>query len=190
MQRSRSHTRGSRTADRPSGAAGDAGQSDDERVSISESAWRLLAYRARSRQELRDRLLRKGFQLELVDAQLDHLAERGYLDDEAFAQSLVAARQSGSNPRGTRALQFELRQKGVDKEIATAALAAGDDADAAYRAALKRAGTIGELDYREFSRRLLGFLQRRGFGYDVARSAVEGVWQERNGAPVERLELC
>src|SRR5947207_1237759 len=81
------------------------------KISISEAAWRLLSIRGRSREELRRRLLRKGLTESDVDAELDRLQERGYLDDEAFARSWVAARQSASAPRSSALLRAELRSK-------------------------------------------------------------------------------
>jgi regulatory protein len=190
MRKTRSYARRPSTSGGPPERTGSAPRPQDEAAAVSESAWRLLSYRARSRQELRARLLRKGHPQELVEAQLDRLVELGYINDETFARSLVASRQAGSSPRGAAALQFELRRMGVAKEIVTAAVAAGDDSEAAQRVALKRAGALALLDYHEFSRRMLGFLQRRGFGYDVARTAMEQAWRDRNGAPPEAFDLC
>ena len=164
-------------------------QTEDERSSISESTWRLLSYRARSRQELRQRLLRKGHAAAAVDAELERLAGLGYLDDEAFAVALVQARQTGAGARGAAALRFELRRKGIAPDVAATALAGADELEAAHRAAAKRSRSLAQLERSDFSHRLLGFLQRRGFGYDVARRAVETVWRERNGEPLEDPEL-
>jgi regulatory protein len=174
---------GGRDARAPRGAERDA--EGAPKASVSEAAWRLLSIRVRSRDELRQRLLRKGLAESDVDAELDRLQERGYLDDEAFARSWVATRQSGSAPRGSAMLHAELRSKGIDVGIAREAVAAGDDVAAAAVAARKRAGALTALPRAEFRRRLFRYLQRRGFGYDAARAAVYAAWLDGPGAARE-----
>ena len=53
-------------------------------------AYRLLGHRARSREELRRRLLAKEHDEHAVDEALERLAADGFLDDAAFARSYVA----------------------------------------------------------------------------------------------------
>src|SRR3990170_2433022 len=62
------------------------------------------------------------------------MRELAYLDDAAYARFFVEARQAAT-PRSRRALAFELSRKGVDRELATEAVAELSDADAAYEAA-------------------------------------------------------
>lgn len=152
---------------------------EDLRQSATESAWRLLAYRRRSRHELQQRLLRKGYPAEIVEPVLDRLTELGYLDDQGFAQSLVETRQIGRSPRSKSALMSELRRKGIESESAAIAVADIDDLEAARRAVAKQAGRLAAADHTEFRRRLAPFLQRRGFSYDTIRATVEALWQER-----------
>jgi regulatory protein len=157
-------------------------QNEELRRRIADSAWRLLSYRPRARQELRQRLLRKGYPADAVDAGLQHLIELGYLDDPQFARSLVEVRQSGGSPRGRVALRGELRRKGVDDETSEAALADLDEFAGARRAAEKRMRSLHTVDYADFRRRLVPFLQRRGFSYDAIKSTLDTLWQEQDGA--------
>ena len=61
----------------------------DEHWRAREAALALLAYRARSAAELRRRLLRKQFPSHVVDGIVAELAERGHLDEGAFARAPV-----------------------------------------------------------------------------------------------------
>src|SRR5258708_21239059 len=72
---------------------------------------RLLARRAHSRLELRQKLLRRGYDPVDVDAALTRLAELGYVDDAAFARGLV---RRWSLVRGPRALAGELAARAID----------------------------------------------------------------------------
>ena len=149
----------------------------DERQQARESALRLLAYRPRSEAELRSRLARRGLPLSAVENAIEHLREQGLVDDAAFARYWVEARQQ-SSPRGRYLLQRELLAKGVAAETAGEALAAVVDEETARRAAAKKAGTLRNLDYPTFRRRLGQFLLRRGFPYETARVLVNELWRQ------------
>ena len=147
-----------------------------------DGALRLLAYRPRSEHEIRTRLLRRGLPPDVVSATLEKLRGYGYVDDAAFAQFWVESRSAGS-PRGQRLLRRELRGKGVDADTVTEATDTVSEEEAARRAALKKARSLRGLDYQQFRNRLAGYLQRRGFGYDVIKPVVNELWQQQ-GTPV------
>jgi regulatory protein len=149
----------------------------DERQQALDSALRLLAYRPRSEAELRTRLTRRKLPPAVVQETVDHLLERGLLDDEAFARYWVAARQQ-SSPRGPALLRRELLAKGIAMETTREALAMASEDEAARRAAEKKARSLRNLDYRTFRRRLGQFLLRRGFPYETARPLIDELWRE------------
>jgi regulatory protein len=136
-----------------------------------------LGYRPRSEFELRERLQRRGFDGDNVDAVLAKLKEQGLVDDMAFAQFWRDNRQSFS-PRSQWLTKLELRQKGVAADIIDQVVDAVDD-DSAYRAALSKARSLSPSDYQSFRRRLGEYLKRRGFGYGVISHTVERIWQEQ-----------
>jgi regulatory protein len=137
-----------------------------------------LSYRLRSEAELRQRLQRRGFDGDNVEAALAKLREQGLVNDLAFAQFWKDNRQSFS-PRSQWLTKLELRQKGVAGDIIDQVVADVDDEDSAYRAALSRARSLPRSDYQSFRRRLGEYLRRRGFGYRVISHTVERLWQEK-----------
>ena len=141
------------------------------------AALRLVAFRPRSENEMRQALTRRAIPAALRDEVVCRLRELGLLDDRSFAASFVQSRD-GSSPRSRRLLAQELRHKGVRHEIATESTVGVDDGDAAYRAAERRAGAMGALPYADFERRLGSFLLRRGFSYETTRSTVRRLWEE------------
>jgi regulatory protein len=160
-------------------------EAEDQRLGAIEAALRVLAMGPRSEKDLRDRLKRRGFRIEAVSAAVERMRSLGYLNDEAFASLWVESRQA-STPRSRRALAFELGRKGVDREIASQAVAELSDADAAYVAAQRRVRAVQGLDRQAFTRRLGNFLSTRGFSYGVARSAIDRCWRElANGEDAE-----
>jgi regulatory protein len=147
-------------------------------------AARYLSYRPRSESEVRRYLAGKEIAPAVVDAVIERLRERRYLDDAEFARFWVENRQR-FRPRGARALRQELRLKGVDAETIEGAVAAVEPETAAYEAGLPRAqrlAALAEADPPTFRRRLTEFLLRRGFDYGVARDAVTRLAREVGSA--------
>lgn len=137
-----------------------------------------LSYRPRSIAEVRRYLNEKGFDEPTIDQVVDRLSRVALLDDAAFAQHWLENRDT-FRPRGSRALRYELRQKGIADAIIDDLLADYDERDAAYRAASPRAQKLARRnDIDTFRSKLLGFLQRRGFSFDVALNTVEELLAE------------
>ncbi|MFD4433300.1 regulatory protein RecX [Nocardia sp. NPDC058497] len=141
----------------------------------------LLAVRARSRAELEKRLGEKGFRVEVTEAALDRLTEVGLIDDSAFAEQWVHERHTYSG-RGKRALQRELRDKGVAPADAENALAiVTDDAERARATDLvrRKLSTLSrDLDRDKAVRRLVGMLARRGYDQSTAFAVVTAALAE------------
>lgn len=143
-----------------------------------EACLQLLAVRPRSRAELAQRLLRKGFSPEQIEPVLDRLAEVELIDDVAFANSWVQSRHAYSG-KGRRALAAELRLKGVEDAVAAQALSQVDDASEEQRArelVRKRARTMVLSSEGSASvatiRKLAGMLARRGYPQQLAFRVV------------------
>jgi regulatory protein len=152
-------------------------QADDAEV-VYEKALRFLASRPRSEAEVRQRLKKNGAAEAQIEGALARLRRAGLLDDKAFAAYWVENRTT-FRPKSRRALQGELRRKGVKPEAAARATAGTDDAALAYAVAAKRAPRLKALPAPEQQRKLTEFLLRRGFDFDTAAEAVKRVTGER-----------
>ncbi len=149
------------------------------------AALRALESRQRSTAELRDRLRRKEFPPLAIDAAIEKLERLNLIDDEAFAKQVVEQRQTMQS-RGAGAIRNELRRKGVDKDVIDTLLntdeTRGGEAGRAMAAARKAFPKYASApDRQTFLRRMGGFLQRRGFSFDVIRPILDQLWMERTG---------
>ncbi len=153
----------------------------DLREQAHEIALRFLSYRPRSEQEVADHLRRKGFDARTVEAELERLRNVGLVDDRAFAQFWVENR-TAFRPRSRRALQAELRRKGIPPAIIQEVLqeASPDERALALRLARERARRLRGLDPLTFRRRLAGYLIRRGFDGELVMEILRTL--EREGA--------
>ncbi len=142
---------------------------------LKEAALRLLAWRPRSRAELRQRLLHKGNQPAAVDRLLDELQQLGLLDDTHFASYWVEHRMQ-FRPKSRKELQAELRAKGVESSEIRDIIDAFPEENACLAIAVKRGRTLRNLSEQDFTRKLLQYLLRRGFPFDLASRAVKEAW--------------
>jgi regulatory protein len=142
-----------------------------------EASLTLLSHRPRSARELERRLARKDFPADVAASTVEDLADKGLVDDSAFAESFVRDRVR-LRPKGKRRLVQELRAKGIAPETAEAAVGEVmmredvSEEELARAAAAKWSAKPGE-DPRAARRRLYGFLARRGFGTDAIRLVMQ-----------------
>ena len=159
-------------------------EAEEAKAAVRRRALGLLDVRARSRQELRERLIEAEFEPVVIDDVLDDLAAVNLIDDAAFAREWVRQRHARRG-KSARVLEQELRQKGVDSATRAEALDqidAADEESTARALAEKKARSIREVpaDRAETDkalRRIVGVLARRGFpqgmSLRIAREALE-----------------
>lgn len=159
-------------------------KSQDERNKAYNQAVFFLGFRARSRAEVEKYLRGKKYLPEVVTVTIERLLEAGYLNDEDFARAWVADRKR-FRPRGRRALQYELRQKGLRDDDIEGALADLDEDDLARQALTGKLRQWQDFSEPDFKKKAMGFLSRRGFNYEVTRDAVARAWDSLEKARAE-----
>jgi regulatory protein len=142
---------------------------------------RQLAVRPRTRAELAKTLARKEISEEVIAEVLDRYDEVGIIDDAAFARMWVSTRHQGRG-LARRALANELRQHGVEPEVATEALETLDDEEEATtaRALVDRKLRSARGTPDQVFRRLVGMLARKGYPAGVAIQAVKDALAARD----------
>ena len=128
----------------------------------------LISRRLRSEREIRDYARRKQWTEDNTERVIDRLCERGYLNDERFAESFVRSRANTRNFSATR-MKVELQKKGVKPDIITNILAESDDYD--EMAALRKM-IAKKINKYDDERKLVAYLARQGFKYDDIKSAL------------------
>ncbi len=141
-----------------------------------DKALRLIARRPRSQHEIDEALRRADFPPPVRERILARLHEMDYLDDKHFARWWVENRTT-FNPRSLGALRQDLRQKGVAGPIIDEVLADLDDAELALAAGRKRAYRWQHLAQDAFEKKMVGYLQRRGFSFPLARQVAQTLWE-------------
>lgn len=134
------------------------------------AALRILTRRDYSQAELRQRLTDKGYPPERIEVALKRCLELGYLDDARYALNRATSLMNQGRAVGKRVL-LDLRQHGVEEETAIKALEKAREAcdeEQLLAALLERRFT--DFNYSSAlpkeRRRVVHFLQRRGFSID------------------------
>ena len=156
-------------------------RAEETREQAQQQALLLISYRPRSADEVRQNPRKHEYAETVIETVVARLQEAGLIDDLRFAQTWVENR-AAFRPRSQRALQMELRRKGVAEDVIERALEDADDDGAALQAGRQKARRFAALEWQDFRRKLGEFLARRGFGYDVIAPTVRQVWDELHPA--------
>jgi regulatory protein len=145
------------------------------------AAYRLLAQRARSEREVRDRLRQRGMERAVIDLVIAQLRDLHYLDDQEFARIWVDNRQT-HRPRSRRLLVQELRQKGVDRAIVDGTLDEThiDEVEVATKVGRQRLKNLAGLPEDQQREKLTGFLGRKGFDFQTVKRALNRIFEARD----------
>ncbi len=161
--------------------------SQSEDVDIAKkAALRFVSYRPRSESEVRSRLL-KSFTVPVVEAVISELVRLSVIDDVQFAKLWCSSRES-LNPKSAKAIKQELISKGISESTAISAVRELDDFDTAMRVSRKYLKRLTGSSYDQFTRRLYGYLQRRGFSSSLILEISSILWAEVDSAKTEFSE--
>ena len=83
---------------------------EDQREKALQRALRFIAYQPRSEKEVTDKLAAAGIEEAIIDAVMQELREKNYLNDQRFAESWIESR-CASKPRSYRFYSYELKRK-------------------------------------------------------------------------------
>jgi regulatory protein len=130
---------------------------------------RLIKIRPRSEYELRSRLIRNKFDSEIITQAIAGLSKIGLVDDLAFARLWVESRIK--KPLGLNRLSFELKIKGINKEIIDKVISEYDsptkEEEIVRELVKQKIKKLADLSKEKIKNRLWGFLLRRGFSKDI-----------------------
>ncbi|HSA83805.1 MAG TPA: regulatory protein RecX [Patescibacteria group bacterium] len=148
-----------------------------------ENVYRFLTIRNRSEKEVRDYLIKKKAEAEIVEHIIALLQQQKFLDDEAFARGWVTSR-ARFRPKGKSALQFELQQKGVAKELIEKILNEEhedipDELTQAKNLIERRIEKLKDAPRQEIYAKVGGFLARRGYKWDTIKRSIDEVLRNR-----------
>jgi len=130
-----------------------------------------LRRKERATAELGDWLRRRGYGDGEVEATIARLVEAGELDDERFARGYAEDKRT-LRGWGSERIREGLAARGIAEPLIEVALQEDSEADQVARAGALLASRDQPLVEDADRARALGFLTRRGYGYEVAHEAI------------------
>lgn len=156
-------------------------KSGDQLDKAYDHAVRYLGFRPRSQAEVERYLREKEYPPEVIVQTLERLRQQQYVDDQAFAQFWLENRER-FKPRGRQALRYELKQKGLESDLIDEALTGLDEDESAWTAVASKLSRWRTLDEQAFKQKVMAFLSRRGFNYEVASQTAQRAWNTLDSA--------
>lgn len=148
---------------------------ESERSEALNKAVNYISKNLKTKRQVKDYLLKKGYSEEIVWYCVDKLKEYNYIDDKQYSQRYI---DSVSKTQGKRLVEYKLMMKGVKKEDISAAydeceVDANQNAKCVAEKYLKNKEKTKE-NLAKAYRYLIG----RGFSYDQANFAIGGLNEE------------
>lgn len=140
---------------------------------------KLLTFRQRSKEELVRSLRRKGFEEFYIEKAIDYCKENNYINDTEFTRSFIQDKVN-LNKYGSDRIKYELLNKGVSKDIIERELDIDEELEynQAINLATKKLKSYEGQDYNTIYRKLGGFLQRKGYSYDIVSRVLRNILKQ------------
>lgn len=148
----------------------------DNFENLLNKSFRFLSYRPRSEKEVRDYLVKKKSDEITVRKIIDRLKKNNFVNDEEFTKWWIEHRTQ----KGIKFIQFELKQKGIGKDIIekvleSSSLESKTDFEKALMLAEKKITRYKNLDRQKVYEKMGRFLASRGFDWETVKKVIDRV---------------
>lgn len=138
----------------------------------------------KTEKEIRDKMIKKGFNDDDINNTIDLLKDYKYVDDRIYAEYYIKDKLQ-INGYGKNKIKSDLFRKGVSSEIINECLDEFVDEDNQFELAIelgrKKVRTIKTDDFNILYRRVGSFLQGRGFSFDIIKKVMSVLKDEFKG---------
>lgn len=138
----------------------------EEQNKANNYATKYLSLKWRTEKEIRDKMIKKGFDEKVINETIVYLKKYDFIDDERFAETYAEEKVRLKKLGGYR-IKRELLNKGVDETIADEVIEkySDDEYERALELGNKKIKSYKNDDRNAKYRKLGGYLQRRGYSY-------------------------
>ena len=147
---------------------------DDEVRKAFNKALHFLSFRMRSEHEVRKKLLDAEYGEAVVLEAIQKLYQLGFLNDATFSKALLET-QKKSGKKGPRAIQQELKKKGIEKSLQEEVLKTyteEEQTQIAQGLAEKIANQQSSKTPRQVKQKIQDTLLRKGYSYAIISKAI------------------
>ena len=142
---------------------------ETERTEALQKAGDYALKNLKTKRQVKDYLLKKGYSEETVWYCVDKLKEYGYIDDKEYSKRFI---ESTAKRQGKRLIEYKLMMKGVKKEDIASAYENAETDDNANARALCEKYLRNKEKTKENVLKAYKYLIGKGFSYEQADYAV------------------
>lgn len=139
---------------------------NNQKTRTSNKAAAILMRSSKTIKGLRDKLIMDGYNLFLIEKEIEKLISYGYLNDKRFAELYI---DSNKNKKSIKVIKMTLIQKGIDRDIIDELLLEEDDRQDKLIKELINKKLKGRdwnsLDYKE-KNKIKAYLYSKGFKFN------------------------
>ena len=150
---------------------------EDEIRKAFNRALHYLGFRMRSEFEVKQKLLELGYGEAVVLEAIVKLKHLGFLNDETFSEALLQT-QIRSSGKGPKAIQQELRKKGIGKELQEKVLNSYSEQEQlqiATKLAEKAANSNRSIAPAQLKQKIQNALLGKGYSFDIIKQALNSI---------------
>lgn len=147
---------------------------NEEKNKAVNQGLKFLTARQKTEKEVREKLLKLDFEMDIIEYALDYLKREKYINDDHYAESFIND-QLNFNKDGRRKIRTKLYRKGVDMETIDEKISAIEESvfiENALVVARKRLKTMTFGDEHERDQKIFRFLFYKGYDFDIVKKAV------------------
>lgn len=142
---------------------------ETERTEAIQKACDYALKNLKTKRQVRDYLLKKGYSEDVVWETVDKLKEYGYIDDKEYSKRFI---ESTAKTQGKRLIEYKLMMKGVRKDDIASAYETAETDDNANARALCEKYLRSKEKTKENVLKAYKYLIGKGFSYEQADYAV------------------
>ncbi len=149
---------------------------------IKQSSFKYLALRNHSNYELKIKLLKKGFEKNLIENVLIDLTNSGFINDQVFTENYFQSQLR--KKKGLLKIQAELKIKGVNREtISEVGKKFKEDftnENSVYEIGIKKFNSLKQKNNSniQIKQKLFSHLVNKGFTIDIIEKAIARIMKE------------
>ncbi|MCL5093914.1 MAG: RecX family transcriptional regulator [Patescibacteria group bacterium] len=146
---------------------------DTEKKAL-DKAFFYLSRRPHGEEELKEKLLKKGFSLSEINETVKIIKSYGYLNDEEFTEAWIKERKQ-MNPKGKKALFWELKKKKISEDLIKSKLelVSEDEEVEEISYLLKKKFKNNDFKDRKTLEKAYAYLASRGYDYGTIKKGLK-----------------
>ena len=147
-----------------------------DKTELKSKALGMVARRSLTRKELKDRLKKFESNTEIVLEIVDEFESKGFIDEAGIIEEKILLGKE-SKLYGRRRIKLELMRRGLQPEIIDDSIEQlfplDDEIDVAFKFAIRKLNSMGDVKGIKRYRRIASALQRRGFQGELISRTLE-----------------